>query len=127
MDISKIAASNYKLEIVHPAKQNVKIGLIIELVDVNSDRVKGEQRRIRDKMNSKLVRGKTVKTEETESDRIEFLISAIAGWEWTPDGSFGGEKPTFTPVNARKIFDAAPWIADQCDEALAEPANFFRN
>lgn len=127
MDIGKISAINYRLDVVHPANESLKIGLTIELRNTDDETVKSEQRRIIDKINHKRIRGKVPKTEETEGDRLEYLISAIVGWDWSPDGSLNGEKPTFSAANARKLYAAAPWIFDQIDEALAERANFFRN
>ncbi len=122
MDILKITPQNYKLDILQP--NGSPVGLTVELTNVNDQRVKSEQRRIIDKINHKRVRGKVPKTEENEADRLEYLASAIVGWDWAPDGSFGGEKLAVNRPNALKLLGVV-WIADQIDEALAEEAHFF--
>lgn len=125
MDISKIVAEPFKLDITHPTNGQ-KVGLTLTLLPPSDERVKATERRVNDKLISKRIRGKGLKSEEMEANGVEYLASAISAIDWSPDGSLGGEKLTFSLVNVRKLL-AYDFIYKQVDEALAETSNFFRN
>lgn len=124
MDINAIAPTTYSLELKHPST-NELVGLTVELVSTSDKRFKANERKITDVAMKKRARGKVFTAEEIESNRDVLIASCIVGWKWSKDGSFGGDKLEFNPSNVGKLL-AVDWIRQQIDDALAEPANFFR-
>jgi hypothetical protein len=124
MDIGSIKASTFSLEIKHPSTGE-SVGLTVELVSPTDDRFKRIERKVTDVAMKKRARGKTFTADELEENRNALIASTIVGWKWSKDGSFGGEKLEFNSSNVAKVL-AVDWIRGQIDEALAEPANFFR-
>lgn len=63
-----------------------------------------------------------VSAEQIESQAMELLIVATAGWEYL---AFGGEEPECTPANVRKLYTELPWLREQVDEFINERSNFL--
>lgn len=128
MDITKIAPSTFKLALKHPATAEF-LGLTIELASTYDARFKTVERSITDKAMTKRIRGKTMKSDEIDENRIKLIASVIIGWEWsnaddgTP-GSFAGEQLKFSPANVEKLL-SVDFIRDQIDESLSDVTNFF--
>lgn len=122
MDILSIQPSTITVDIKHPAT-GALIGLQIECVSLEDDRVKAVERVIK---NRALRGGRNVITaERIEDNTIEILSAAVTGWKWAPDLTLGDLKdPPLTKANVSKVM-ALGWIAKQVDSALGDEAAFF--
>lgn len=124
MDILSIQPSTIKIDIKHPATA-APIGLVIECVSLEDDRVKTVERSIK----NRALRGgrNTVTAEMIEGNTIEILAAAVVGWEWADGLTLGDLKnPPLNKANAAKVM-AVSWIAKQVDTALGDEAAFFTN
>lgn len=138
MDILAIQPSTISVDIKHPAT-GAPIGLTIECVSLEDDRVKQVERAIK----NRALRGgrNTVTAEKIEDNTVEILSAAVVGWKWEkpvlspakgkkaavygeqPDLE-GDPNPGFNKINVGKVL-AASWIAKQIDQALGDEAAFF--
>lgn len=91
MDILAIQPSTISVDIKHPAT-GASIGLTIECVSLEDDRVKQVERAIK----NRALRGgrNTVTAAKIEDNTAEILSAAIVGWKW--------EKPLLSPANGRR-------------------------
>jgi hypothetical protein len=99
------------------------IGLKVECVSLEDDRVKQIERVIK----NRALRGgrNTVTAEKIDDNTIEILAAAIVGWEWDGDLTLGDLKnPPLSKINVGKLL-AVAWIAKQIDQALGDEAAFF--
>ncbi|MER8806026.1 hypothetical protein [Mesorhizobium australicum] len=122
MDILAIQPSTINVDIKHPAT-GAPIGLQVECVSLEDDRVKVVERQIK---NRALKGGRnTVTAEKIEDNTIEILAAAVVGWEWVADLTLGELKnPPLNKANAAKLLSLG-WIAKQIDTALGDEAAFF--
>ncbi|WP_018428216.1 hypothetical protein [Hoeflea sp. 108] len=124
MDILAIQPSTISVDIKHPAT-GAAIGLKVECVSLEDDRVKQVERAIK----NRALRGgrNTVTAEKIEDNTVEILSAAVVGWEWADDLTLGDLKaPQLTKINVGKLL-AVGWIAKQIDMALGDEAAFFSN
>lgn len=124
MDILAIQPSTISVDIKHPAT-GAPIGLKVECVSLEDDRVKSIERSIK----NRALRGgrNTVTAEKIEDNTVEILSAAIIGWTWADGLTLGDLKnPTLSKVNVGKLL-AVSWIAKQIDTALGDEAAFFSN
>lgn len=122
MDILAIQPSTISVDIKHPAT-GAPIGLKVECVSLEDDRVKAVERTIK----NRALRGgrNTVTAEKIEDNTVELLSAAIVGWKWADDLTLGDLKnPQLTKINLGKLL-AVGWIAKQIDTALGDEAAFF--
>ncbi|WP_379069369.1 hypothetical protein ACHMW4_03930 [Mesorhizobium sp. UC22_110] len=138
MDILSLQPGNISVEIKHPAT-GAPIGLTIECVSLEDDRVKAVERQIK----NRALRGgrNTVTAEKIEDNTVEILAAAIVGWKWErpllapavgkkeavygeQPNLDGDENPQLTKINVSKLL-AVSWIAKQVDTALGDEAAFF--
>lgn len=123
MDIFSIKPSTATVDIRHPATQE-PIGLTIRLLPMSDKAVKAVQRRNANELYR--ARGMKITAEKAEANRLDILVAAVEGWEWSGDASFNGEKLECTPENVRKVLKV-DWLREQVDEALGDDASFFGN
>lgn len=138
MDILAIQPTTITVDIKHPAT-GAPIGIQIECVSLEDDRVKAVERVIKNKA---LRGGRNVMTaERIEDNTINLLAAAVVGWKWEkplispangkkpavygdqPDLE-GDANPAFNRINVGKVL-AVGWIAHQIDTALGDEAAFF--
>lgn len=122
MDILSLQPGNISVEIKHPAT-GAPIGLTVECVSLEDDRVKAVERQIK----NRALRGgrNTVTAEKIEDNTVEILAAAIVGWKWDGELTLGDLKnPQLTKMNVSKLL-AVSWIAKQIDTALGDEAAFF--
>jgi hypothetical protein len=125
MDISNLKSSTRTIEILHPAtKEN--IGIRVELVSFDDDRVAQQRRRYNNYRLQQEQRGKIVKAEELETYNNEMLAAAIVSWEWY-DANFHGEVPALNHINAMKVFKELSWFRDQISEVVLDAESFFQS
>lgn len=122
MDILAIQPTTITVDIKHPAT-GASIGLQIECVSLEDDRVKAVERAIKNKA---LRGGRNVMTaERIEDNTVDLLTAAIVGWIWADGLSLGDLKsPPLSKANVGKAL-ALPWLAKQVDTALGDEAGFF--
>jgi len=138
MDILAIQPTTITVDIKHPAT-GASIGLQIECVSLEDDRVKAVERAIK---NRALRSGRnTVTAEKIEDNTVELLTAAVVGWKWEkpllspakgkkeavygeqPDLD-GDPNPPLSKINVGKLL-AVGWVAKQVDTALGDEAGFF--
>lgn len=122
MDILAIQPSTISVDIKHPAT-GAPIGLKIECVSLEDDRVKQVERAIK----NRALRGgrNTVTAEKLDDNTVDILSAAIIGWTWADGLTLGDLKnPPLSKINVSKLL-AASWIAKQIDTALGDEAAFF--
>lgn len=122
MDILAIKPSTLFVDIKHPAT-GAPIGLQVECVSLEDDRVRRVERAIR----NKALRGgrNSVTAEKLEDNTVQILIAAIVGWTWNSGLTLGDlSAPPLNPANVEKLL-AVGWIAKQIDTALGDEAAFF--
>lgn len=122
MDILAIQPSTISVDIKHPAT-GAPIGLKVECVSLEDDRVKAVERTIK----NRALRGgrNTVTAEKIEDNTVELLSAAIVGWEWADGLTLGDLKnPPLSKITVGKLL-AVGWIAKQIDMALGDEAAFF--
>lgn len=123
MDILSLQPSTICIDIKHPATGS-PIGLQIECVSLEDDRVKAVERAIK----NRALRGgrNTVTAEKIDDNTVELLTAAIVGWKWDGDLTLGDLKnPQMSKINVGKLL-AVSWIAKQIDTALGDEAAFSR-
>lgn len=124
MDILAIQPATTTVDIKHPGT-GAPIGLKLECVSLEDDRVKTVERAIK----NRALRGgrNSVTAEKIEDNTVEILSAAIVGWEWGKDLSLGDLKsPPLSKANVAKLL-AIGWVAKQVDTALGDEASFFTN
>lgn len=122
MDILAIQPSTITVDIKHPAT-GAPIGLQVECVSLEDDRVKAVERAIK----NRALRGgrNTVTAEKIEDNTVELLSAAVVGWKWADGLTLGDLKsPPLSKINVGKLL-AVGWIAKQIDTALGDEAAFF--
>lgn len=122
MDILSIQPNTITVEIKHPAT-GASIGLELECVSLEDDRVKAVERAIK----NRALRGgrNTVTAEKIEDNTVEILSAAIVSWKWADGLTLGDLKnPPLNKANAAKLLQVG-WIARQVDQALGDEAAFF--
>jgi ATP-dependent protease HslVU (ClpYQ) ATPase subunit len=122
MDILAIKPNTIIVQIQHPASSE-PIGLQIECVSLEDDRVKAVERAIK----NKALRGgrNSMTAEKIEDNTVDLLAAAIVGWHWDDGLSLGDLKnPPLTKVNIVKLLEVG-WVAKQVDSALGDEAAFF--
>lgn len=122
MDILGIQPSTITVDIKHPAT-GAPIGLSVECVSLEDDRVKSVERAIK----NRALRGgrNTVTAEKIEDNTVELLTAAIVGWKWEAELTLGDLKsPPLSKINVGKLL-AVGWVAKQIDTALGDEAAFF--
>ncbi|MCO6050839.1 hypothetical protein NGM99_13730 [Mesorhizobium sp. RP14(2022)] len=122
MDILSIQPSTITVDIKHPAT-GAPIGLTVECVSLEDDKVKAVERAIK----NKALRGgrNTVTAEKIEDNTVAILTAAITSWKWAKDLTLGDLKdPPLNRENAGKLL-AVGWIAKQIDTALGDDTAFF--
>lgn len=122
MDILAIQPSTISVDIKHPAS-GAPIGLKVECVSLEDDRVKQVERAIK----NRALRGgrNTVTAEKIDDNTVEILSAAVIGWEWADGLTLGDLKnPPLSKINVGKLL-AVAWIAKQVDQALGDEAAFF--
>jgi len=130
MDISDIVAANREIELTHP-KNDLPLGIHIELLPMDAKPVKIVERRIRDTIMKAQQKGKPIKSAEIEANEIELIMAAMVGWRWEADEArdveqpkFDGEIPEFNPKNVRALLRKT-WAREQIDAELGSVADFF--
>jgi len=133
MDLSTIKPTTQTVEILHPATKE-PIGLRIELVSLEDDKMKATIRANKNKALARDKSGRTLKAEEFEATSNETVLKAMQSWEWyAPEGSEsatnwrGDESPAMNLKVVTEIFDELPWIKDQLMEKLSETESFFES
>lgn len=124
MDILAIQPSTITIDIKHPASGE-PIGLQIECVSLEDDRVKVVERAIK----NKALRGgrNSMTAEKIEDNTVDLLAAAIVGWKWDDGLSLGELKnPPLSKLNVVKLLEVG-WLAKQIDTALGDEAAFFAN
>lgn len=140
-DISNIKTGERAVEINHPGTGE-KLGLRVNLVSIDDDRLVKIKRKITDKRLYLEARGKTFKAEEIEENRTDLLIAAITGWEWYKQEAvkddkgkvikdevecptFHGEVPDFNRRNVLAVISELGWFGDQVNAEIGEVSSFF--
>lgn len=87
-DIFSIVPAERAIQILHPGT-GAPVGLSITLRPDSHPKV---QAALRQSVNARLVARNKRPGATDDHDRIELLVSAIAGWEWQGDLTFHGDK-----------------------------------
>ena len=142
-NLAAIKPSERTIEIVHPGTK-ANIGLRIELISIDDDRMKAIRRKILDRRLHLEARGKHFKAEEIEENRDELVFAAMTGWEWyereeerdlngnvivarIDQPTFEGNVPNFDKRTVLAVFKKLPWLRDQLDKAMSDDRAFFNN
>jgi hypothetical protein len=141
MELLDIKTGERTIEIVHPrSKQNV--GLRINLVALEDERMTKAKRAIQDRANREAARGREMKQEDIEENSNDLIYRALNGWEWyNPTGkegdkdydsdaapSLNGDKePEFTRKNVLEMLRTPRlwWIRKQIADAMSDTETFF--
>lgn len=138
-DLATIKPSEITLDIVHPANDELKVGLRIGLLSMTDPRMKKVRRKILDEKLRRESKGKNFKAEEIEENQNELILNAMTSWEWyNPTGKIGdkgfdadadltfhGQKPEFTRKNVFDVLNELEWVAEQISEAISDEKRFF--
>lgn len=129
-NITDIKPNTTSVDIVHPGT-GAKIGLTVEMVSLDDDRVKSVTRRVTDARLKKAARGKNFTSEEIEENEINIIAAASVGWTWCEDddgepGNIDGEQPKFSNAAVRSLLKTA-WVREQLNTALGDTERFFQN
>jgi len=122
MDLLAIKPDTAIVDIKHPSSGK-PVGLKIECVSLDDDRVKAVERQIR---NRALRSGRNNTTaEKLEAVTTEIQAAAIVGWTWSDELELGGMKnPELNKSNVEKVL-GVPWIAKQVNTVLDDETAFF--
>jgi hypothetical protein len=136
-DISAYKPSERIIEIVHPGRNAINIGVRVTLMSIADERMKKTKRTIQNRKLQLDARGKNFKADEIEENRNDVTYSAMTGWQWykidkdgneAADGeqaTFHGKVPAFNRKDVYAVFDELSWFRDQIDEAIGEEKDFF--
>lgn len=125
MDISKIAPTERTIEIKHPAT-GLPVGIRVTVMSIDDDRMKAENRIVRDKNMFMKQRGKDIKSEHVDENETRLMVAAITGWDWYgKDAVFNGKKPDFTAANVREVLTTVEWFKTQIGDELNDTNSFF--
>ena len=83
-------------------------------------------RRATDQMTRRAVqRGRKKPTpEDIREGRIDIASSAVVAWSGI---AVGGQDAPCTPANVKALLLKAPWLLDQVEAAIEEPASFTKS
>lgn len=127
MDIANIVPAERVIEIVHPVSQK-EMGIRVSIRSINDPAMEKIKRKIRDEVARLESRGKYLKSEEVENNRINLAFAAMTGWEWYgKDVNFNGEKPDFNIKNVRDVFTKLAWFQEQVEQEISDETAFFTN
>lgn len=138
MDIANLKPSERTIEMLHPATEK-PLGIRIGLIAVTDPKMKSLRRQIQDQKNKAAMRGKALKSVETEENQNRLLFGVMTGWEWynptgkpgdegydaEADATFHKEKPPFTQAKVYAVLNELEWFADQLVKELDDEQAFF--
>ena len=129
--LDTIAASDKgaRVELRHPAT-NAPLGVFISVYGKDSTIFRSH---VRDAQNARIRatqaaqrRGKApdaVSVEEREAEALDLIVALTFEFE---NIELDGEKLSFTPANARKLYTRLPWVMNQVDIAIGDLENFMK-
>lgn len=126
LDASTSGEKPVFLQLRHPANDELMatssgkpIGLL--LFGRDSAAWKKHQRGI----TQRLLGRRTMKqsAEEIEENALSQTVALTAGWP--VPFQVNGERLTYSPANARKLYQTFPWVKEQADEFIGDRANFL--
>lgn len=129
-DLDTVAPANdgAEMSLRHPATQTPLHDengreVTITLAGIDSDAFRKAQRAA---INKRIANGGRTKilAEEYETEQIEMLIRCTLTWHGIV---LDGEKLECTATNARRLYQALPWVREQADQFIADRANFIRS
>jgi len=142
-DISTIKTTDRNIEIVHPADDTKKLGIMVSLMAISDPRMKRIKRKISDEKLRREAKGKHFKSDDIEENANELLFGAITGWNWynptgnvgdegykaADDATFKGKKPEFNRASVMAVLTepGMEWFGDQLMDAISEEKSFFAN
>jgi hypothetical protein len=142
MDIGKldtVSACNAgaEIELMHPVTQK-RLGIFVNVLGKDSDvcrehfRVTVNDNLRKAAMAKKRGKDEEVQTYEKSLERgIDLLVACTLGWRTVDDGqetptiTMNGEAMAYTKANAKRLYEAMPWIKTQVDEAIVDLENFI--
>lgn len=142
MDISGIKPTAQFLEILNPDGSGRKVGIRLELVSIDDDRLKAARRHIQDRQMHLSQRGKTFTPEQIEKNAIDLQAKTITGWTWyNPTGEEGddgydpsqranfkgNDNPPCTYETVREVLTEVRWFASQVSDMITDTERFFQN
>jgi len=123
-DLASIVSSNSMLEILAPGS-TMPLGLMVELLPPDDERLKVIGRQFRDKHRVLASKGRPVTTADEIAISKSICLTAAVGWKWTDsEATWNGEQPEFD----RKLWAdmlERDWLRSQVDEHLGDTKNFF--
>lgn len=123
--------SERTIEMHDPGDEKIKIGVTVDIMSIDDERMKKAKRRIEDARLKLAAKGKTFSSEDIDANKNELYFTAMTGWNWGKDddgeqATFHGEIPEFSRRVAHQVFEELPWFRDQIERELGETAEFFR-
>lgn len=125
MDLSELKPTERVIDILHPGTGE-ELGIKVTLVSINDQRLKNIKRKIQNDRMALERRGKVLKPDDIEQNRLDLCCAAMTGWSWEGEINFNGDKPKFSPKNIKDVFAALPWFQDQIEEAVSDESAFFQ-
>lgn len=129
-DISEIKSQDRTIEITHPGTGE-NLGIRVTLMSIDDERLQKIKRSITDRRLHLEARGKTLRADEIEENKITIYATSITGWEWyaLSEGIapvlFHGDIPEFNRRNVVAVLTELTWFADQINAELNETKAFF--
>jgi hypothetical protein len=122
-NLATIVSQNSTLELLAPGSTK-PLGLRVELLPPDHERLKEIGRQFRDKHRLLAQKGRPVTTADEIAISKTICITAAVGWEWYEDADWNGETPAFDRTIWKDMMER-DWIRSQVDEHLGDTKNFF--
>jgi hypothetical protein len=154
LDTAKASDKGAEIELLHPTKQT-PLGIFVTVLGKDSEvfrsQVKSDINAAVRKEAFAKKRGKTIDpmtAEEAEEKAVELLVLCTLGWrsetyEYDSNGAIkledgkrkvlanepsitlGGEKLSFSVINAKRVYTDFVWFRRQVDDAIGDLENFI--
>ncbi len=122
LNLEKDANAEAPIEILHPVTK-AKLGIIIYVMGAESTAYRHIIRRQQNRRLKLLAKNRRLELtlEEAEEEALDLLVAVTKRW----DGLiWEGKVLECTSDNVRMVYHARPWLRQQVDEGVSDPANF---
>lgn len=123
-DLTSIAPKSRRVPLLHPSNEQ-EVGLTFLLRSPHSEEVQKAQRAFQ---NKRLSKRKSMTAESFEAGRLQIIVAAVEGWEFTDtDLTIHGEQPEYSTQALKDLLKdpALLWIREFLDRELGDEGSFF--
>ncbi len=125
LNLEQDANSEAPIEILHPVTK-AKLGITIYVMGAESTAYRNIIRRQQNRRLKLLSKNRRIELtlEETEEEALDLLVAVTKRWDGLV---WDGKAIECSEENIRMVYQERPWLRQQVDEGVNDPANFTRS